>query len=169
MSRRKKGEEGLSAPAVPVPPAAAVDQADALSTTPAVPVSGPPPDAPPLPAPTPEELLAAHFKGGRATLRPVYEVLLHVARRIDPRVKVLPERTGVRFLRQKRTFAVVKTAPEPRIDLGLSLGEVAPRGRLKRGRVGGVEGITHKVELFRPSSVDADVVLWMKKAWGSAR
>lgn len=166
MSRRNKAQDDTAA-------------ADTPQTfpTPASETGGPPPgvtsDAAPAPAPapepTPEALLAAQFKGSRAVLRQVYDVLTHVARRIDPRVRIQPEKTCVRLLRNKRTFAVVKTSPEPRIDLGLALGDVAPRGRLKRGRVGGVEGITHKVELFGPTSVDADVVLWVKKAWASGR
>lgn len=169
MSRRNKAQEDAP-PDAAVTAAADVSQPVPAATSEA---SGPPsavtPVPAPEPAPTPDALLAAQFKGSRAALRHVYDVLTHVVRRIDPKVRIHPEKSCVRLLRHKRTFAVVKTSPEPRIDLGLALGDIAPRGRLKRGRVGGVEGITHKVELFGPTSVDADVVLWVKKAWASGR
>ncbi|MBX5482795.1 MAG: hypothetical protein IRZ16_13280 [Myxococcaceae bacterium] len=120
-------------------------------------------EAPP-PPPSPEELLAAQFKGRKADLRPLYDGLVHIARRLYPRVRCEPLPNVVRFV-ARQPFAVFRATSAVRADLGLCLGPVSARGRLRPCKgLGGVDGVTHRIELYGPGDLDADLVRWMKRA-----
>ena len=69
------------------------------------------------------------------------------------------------MLRRKRQFAVMKPTTKTRVDLGLTLGDVKPVGRLESaGNVGGGR-ITHLIKIESTKSIDAEVKRWLKEAY----
>lgn len=117
------------------------------------------------PPPSPEELLERQFRGPKADLRPVYDALVHIAERVGKSVRAEPSAQAILFVR-KNPFAIVRVRKDS-IELGLALPEVeakSPRLRALRKGMGGCDRITHKVELPGLVAVNADVVLWMKRA-----
>src|SRR5271165_5693068 len=71
----------------------------------------------------------AMFEGKRAGIRPIFEKILEIARRLGPDVKVCPCKTIVPLYRQ-HVFAEIKPASMSRIDLGFALGSLKTAGRL---------------------------------------
>ncbi len=127
------------------------------------------PEAAP-PVPTPEALLDAQFAGPRAALRPLYEALVHVAKRVGSQTKPVPALGFVAFTRKGIPFAVVKVVGKLRMDLGLALEAQTPNPRWKKSRkLAGVERITHRAELYELPDIDGELVQWVKRAYELAR
>lgn len=118
---------------------------------------GPPPDA---------DLVAAQYDGAKASLRPVYDAVLTAVARFGPDVEIAPKKTYV-SLRRSKQFAIVQPTTRTRVDLGLNLKDAESTPRLEGGKV--FSGMcTHRVSLFSPAEVDAEVVAWLKEAYEQA-
>jgi Domain of unknown function (DUF5655) len=105
------------------------------------------------------------FEGKRAVIRPIFEKILEMARRLGPDVKVCPCKTIIPVYRQ-HVFAEIKPATTSRIDLGFALGNMKTAGRLVE--TGGFEKkdrITHRIPIESLSGVDAEVKKWLKYAY----
>ena len=107
----------------------------------------------------------AMFEGKRAGIRPIFEKILEMARRLGPDVKVCPCKTIVPVYRQ-HVFAEIKPATTSRIDLGFALDSMKAAGRLVE--TGGFEKkdrITHRIPIESLSGIDAEVKKWLKYAY----
>jgi len=112
-----------------------------------------------------EGYVEAMFEGKRAGIRPIFEKILEMARRLGPDVKVCPCKTIVPVYRQ-HVFAEIKPATMSRIDLGFALGSMKAAGRLVE--TGGFEKkdrITHRIPIEALCGVDAEVKKWLKYAY----
>jgi hypothetical protein len=112
-----------------------------------------------------EGYVEAMFEGKRAGIRPIFEKILAMARRMGPDVKVCPCKTIVPVYRQ-HVFAEIKPATMSRIDLGFALGSMKAAGRLVE--TGGFEKkdrITHRIPIEALCGVDAEVKKWLKYAY----
>ena len=112
-----------------------------------------------------EGYVEAMFEGKRAGIRPIFETILEMARRLGPDVKVCPCKTIVPVYRQ-HVFAEIKPATTSRIDLGFALDSMKAAGRLVE--TGGFEKkdrITHRIPIESLSGVDAEVKKWLKYAY----
>ncbi len=112
-----------------------------------------------------EGYVEAMFEGRRAGIRPIFEKILEMARRLGPDVKVCPCKTIIPVYRQ-HVFAEIKPATASRIDLGFALGRMKTAGRL--AETGGFEKkdrITHRIPIESLSAVDAEVKKWLKYAY----
>jgi len=112
-----------------------------------------------------EDHVEAMFEGKRAGIRPIFEEILEMARRLGPDVKVCPCKTIVPVYRQ-HVFAEIKPTTMSRIDLGFALGSMKAAGRLVE--TGGFEKkdrITHRIPIESLSGVDAEVKKWLKHAY----
>ncbi len=112
------------------------------------------------PVPT-DELLDAQYSGAKHALRPVYEKVVSVARGLGTDVDVAVQKTGV-SLRRGKQFALIRVPSASRVELGLNLGTTEPAGRLQRS----TGMCSHRVDLNAPSDVDAEVVGWLRDAYG---
>jgi hypothetical protein len=107
----------------------------------------------------------AMFEGKRASLRPIYDKILEVARMLGADVKVCPCKTIVPLYR-RHVFAEIRPATSGRLDLGLALGNLKASGRLVE--TGGFEKkdrITHRIAMTSVSEIDAEVKKWLKQAY----
>ena len=109
-----------------------------------------------------EELVDAQYED-RQHLRPVYEAVVAAARAFGE--VVIQARKGyVSLLTPKRTFARIRATTKDRIDLGLRLEGMRPRGRLKPSRIH--ETMPLQVGLAGLKDLDREVLEWLGKAYG---
>jgi len=107
------------------------------------------------------ELIEAQY-ADRPHLRPIYEAIVAAARNIGE--VVLQARKGyVSLLTPKRTFARVRATTKSRIDLGLRLEGLQPRGRLEPSRIH--FSMPLQVSLTELKDLDQEVLKWLRKAY----
>ena len=106
------------------------------------------------------------FAGPKAALRPLADALMRLARDVADDIRFCPCKTIIPFYRE-HVIAEIKPAARTRIDFGLALGPDQPfTARLKD--TGGLEKknrITHKVEITKPTDIDAGVRKWLAAAY----
>jgi hypothetical protein len=112
----------------------------------------------------PNALVDAMYAGPKASLRPIYEQLVKLARKLGKDVVLTPCKTYVGF-RRKRQFAVVKPTTRTRVDLGFTLPDVKPEGRLEAAGKIGSDRITHLIKLESIKEIDAEVKRWLQEAY----
>jgi hypothetical protein len=105
------------------------------------------------------------YAGPKASLKPIHNELIRLAKLLGDDVRVCPCKTMVPLYR-RHVFAQIKPATNKRIDLGLALGEEPftsrlhdTGGRTKKDR------ITHNVVLTSLSEIDLQVKRWLKQAY----
>lgn len=114
--------------------------------------------------PTPEENLAGQYAGPKAALLPIYERLKDALLALGDDVTVEPRKTATSVFRA-RLIATVQPATKTRVDLYIAVPGMAETGRLKLSDRGGGR-TTHVVGLTSPDEVDAELVGWLKEAYG---
>jgi hypothetical protein len=109
--------------------------------------------------PTPDEqLLDAQYAGAKATLRPIHDEILLVARALGD-VEVSVKKTAV-SLRRAKQFALVEARSAKRVRLGLNLPGFEPTARL----VATTGMCTHAIDLTDIDDVDDEVASWLRTA-----
>lgn len=109
--------------------------------------------------------VAEMYAGPRASLQPIHDELVRLAKGLGDDVRICPCQTIVPLYRN-HVFAEIKPATNKRIDLGFSLGDepftarlVDTGGRAKKNR------ITHNVALTSPAEIDLQVKRWLREAY----
>src|ERR1051326_40859 len=103
-----------------------------------------------------DALIEAQYSGPKANLRPIYNRLIQLARKLGKDVALTPCKTYV-GLRRKRQFALVKPTTKTRVDLGVVLTDVPPQGRLEAAGNIGSDRISHVIQLASVKDIDAVV------------
>lgn len=117
-------------------------------------------------APQGDDLVAAQYAGGKEGLRPIYDAITKAVAAFGGDVELAPKKAYV-SLRRSKQFGLVQPTTKTRVDLGLNLKGVAPKGRLEAS--GSFNAMcTHRVRLASAEDVDAEVVAWIKKAYSEA-
>jgi predicted transport protein len=111
-----------------------------------------------------DALVDALYAGPKAGLRPIYDQLVKVARKLGKDVVLTPCKTYV-SLRRKRQFAIVKPTTRTRVDLGLTLADVKPQGRLEAAGKTGSDRISHVIKIEALKEIDAEVTRWLTEAY----
>jgi len=115
---------------------------------------------------TPDEDIAALFKGERRRWRAPYDALVGKCSKFGTGFSVAPTTTYISLLREGRKFGIVQPSTG-RLDLGIRL-KYAPAG----GRFGSAGRwnamVTHRVRISDPSEIDTEVVSWLRKAFEAA-
>jgi len=112
-----------------------------------------------------EEYVEEMYSGAKEGLRPVFEQLLVLGRKLGPDVKVCPCQTMVPLYR-KHVFAQVKPTTRTRIDLGLALRDTkVPKRLIDTGGFAKKDRITHRIEIASVKDIDAEVKKWLKIAY----
>ncbi len=113
-----------------------------------------------------EDLVAAQYAGAKAALKPVYDKLAAMIEGFGKDVEFSPKKAYV-SLRRSKQFGLIQPSTATRLDLGLNLKGVEPKGRLEAS--GSFNAMcTHRVRLEKASDVDAEVKAWLKKAYDAA-
>jgi hypothetical protein len=116
-----------------------------------------------------QEFVENMFSGPKGSLRPIFDELLQLARRLGTDVKVCPCKTIVPLYR-KHVFAQIKPTTRTRIDLGLALkGTKVPQRLIDTGGFAKKDRITHRIEITAVKDIDAEVKKWLKIAYDMDR
>lgn len=117
-----------------------------------------------------EDIIASQYKGRKADLKPIYDLVLEEVGKLGDDVEIAARKTYVAFVRKKQ-FGVIKPSTNTRVDLGLKLkdqaaaGLLPARGRLEDAGNFGSGSITHKVSLFAVDDVDDEIANWLRMAY----
>lgn len=108
-----------------------------------------------------DELIDAQY-ADRPELRPIYDAVLDVALRLGD-VALQARKTYVSLLTPRRTFARVQPSTRERVDVGLRLVGVEPRGRLQLSTIH--ETMKLRIALNKPGDVNTEFVKWLHRAY----
>jgi predicted transport protein len=112
------------------------------------------------------DLVGEQYSGGRAGLRPIYDLLAKKVLAFGGDVELSPKKAYV-SLRRSRQFGIVQPSTATRVDVGLNLKGVAAKGRLEAS--GSFNAMcTHRVRVASLKEVDAELVGWLKQAYDKA-
>jgi hypothetical protein len=109
------------------------------------------------------DLVDAQYAGDKADLRPIYDALEKAVKKFGKDVEFAPKKAYV-SLRRNKQFGLIQPSTKTRVDLGLVLKGVAPKGRLEAaGSFNSM--VTHRVRLEAKGDVDAAVLGWLRQAY----
>jgi hypothetical protein len=114
----------------------------------------------------PDALVEAMYSGDKAGLRPIYDELIKIARKLGKDVELTPCKTYV-GLRRQRQFAIIKPTTKTRVDLGVTLEDFQAEGKLEAAGKVGSDRITHVIKLDSVKSINAEVKRWLKEAYAN--
>ena len=113
-----------------------------------------------------DDLLAAQYAGAKADLKPLYDKLAKLVDAFGKDVEFSPKKAYV-SLRRSKQFGLIQPSTATRLDLGLNLKGVAPKGRLEAA--GSWNAMcTHRIKLAAATDIDAEVKAWLKQAYDAA-
>jgi hypothetical protein len=113
-----------------------------------------------------DDLVAAQYGGPKAGLKPIYDKVIGAVNTFGDDLEIAPKKTYV-SLRRKKQFALIQPSTKTRVDLGINLKGKDPGGRLEAsGSFNAM--VSHRVRLESPGDVNAEVVGWLKEAFGQA-
>ncbi|MCB0528267.1 MAG: DUF4287 domain-containing protein [Lewinellaceae bacterium] len=116
-------------------------------------------------ADNPDNLIAKQYQG-KENLRPIYDHLIGNIRALGADVEIAPKNAYV-SLRRKKQFALLQPSTKTRLDLGLNIKDQSPEGKLEAS--GSFNAMcTHRVRLEHMEDADAQVMVWLKKAYDQA-
>lgn len=107
--------------------------------------------------------LDAIYAGAKASLRPLHDRVVTLARTFGNDIELAPKQSYL-ALRRSKQFGTVGPASGGRLEIGLNLKGVDPTGRLEA-----TTGMcTHRVRLSSPDEFDAEVEGWLREAYDRA-
>jgi hypothetical protein len=118
------------------------------------------------PAASGEDLVGAQYAGAKSALRPLYDQLAAAIAKFGGDVELSPKKTYV-SLRRSRQFGLIQPSTAERLDVGINLKGVAPKGRLEAsGSFNAM--VSHRVRVTGAKDVDAELIGWLKQAYDAA-
>jgi hypothetical protein len=109
-----------------------------------------------------DELIASHYAGRHAALRPMYDALIAAVRAFGPDVELSPKKTYV-SLRRRRQFGQVGPAAG-QLEVGVNLPDHHATDRLKPA-----SGMaSHRVRLAAGAPIDHELLGWLREAYDRA-
>jgi hypothetical protein len=118
------------------------------------------------PEPAGEDLVATQYAGKKAALRPLYDKLAAAVAKFGKDVELSPKKTYV-SLRRSKQFAIVQPSTTDRLDVGINLKGMAPRGRLEAsGSFNAM--VSHRVRVTGAKDIDDELVGWLRAAYDQA-
>lgn len=113
-----------------------------------------------------EDLVGAQYAGAKAALRPWYDALAKSIGAFGKDVDFAPKKAYV-SLRRSKQFGLIQPSTAARMDIGLVLKGVAPKGRLEAA--GSWNAMcTHRVRVENAGGIDKELLGWLKQAYESA-
>jgi hypothetical protein len=113
-----------------------------------------------------DDPVAEQYAGVKASLRPIYDAILGAVHKFGEDIEVSPKKAYV-SLRRGKQFAIVQPSTATRLDLGLNLKGVAPKGRLEpSGSFNSM--VSHRVRLESAKDADKELIGWLKQAYDQA-
>jgi len=118
------------------------------------------------PAPGSDDLVAVQYSGKKAALKPIYDKLVIVLRRLGSDVEFAPKKAYVSVRRAKQ-FAIIQPSTATRLDVGINLKGQAPTSRLETsGSFNAM--VSHRVRISQVDEIDSELESWLRKAHAAA-
>jgi uncharacterized protein DUF5655 len=114
---------------------------------------------------TAQELIDGQY-ADRPQLRPIFDAIVKAVEDLGD-VTIQARKTYVSLVSPRRTFARVVPTTKTRVDLGLRLEGVRPRGRLQPSKIH--ETMQVQVGLTSREQVDSQVLAWLRRAYEESR
>lgn len=113
-----------------------------------------------------DDLVEGQYAGAKAMLRPIYDALLTMIRKLGPDIEVAPKKAYVSVRRSKQ-FAILQPSTATRLDVGLNLKGVPPTPRLEAsGSFNSM--VSHRVRVTSLKDMDAELERWLREAYDAA-
>ena len=113
-----------------------------------------------------EDPIDSIYSGPKASLRPIYDLIIEKVNRFGPDVVESPKKAYV-SLRRKKQFGIIQPSTKTRVDVGLVLKGKEIGSRLEAA--GSWNSMcTHRVRLESVESVDDELFNWLKEAYDAA-
>lgn len=113
-----------------------------------------------------DDLVAQQYAGAKAALRPWYDALVKSVGAFGKDVEFAPKKAYV-SLRRSKQFGLIQPSTATRMDIGLVLKGVAPRGRLEAA--GSWNAMcTHRVRVESAAGIDKELLGWLRAAYEGA-
>jgi len=113
-------------------------------------------------APTQDALVATHYTGKNAALRPVYDAVAALVSGFGHDVELAPKKTYVSLRRRKQFGQVGPAAGQLEVCLNLA-------GREPTDRLVATSGMaTHRVRISDASGLDDELIGWLREAYERA-
>jgi predicted transport protein len=113
-------------------------------------------------APTDDALVASHYAGRHAALRPAYDAVIAAVQAFGPDVGLAPKKSYV-SLRRRKQFAQVGPAAG-QLEVGVNLpGREATERLRPMSRMA-----THRVRIADPTELDDELIGWLREAYEQA-
>lgn len=112
-----------------------------------------------------EGLITSQFRG-KENLMPWYEKILKEIKSFGNDVEISPKKAYV-SIRRKKQFAIIQPTTKTRLDVGLNMKGIEPKGALEAS--GSFNSMcTHRVRVEDEKSLNKELVSWLKKAYEQA-
>ncbi len=106
------------------------------------------------------------YVGPKAPLRPIHDSLMAAINKFGSDVEVAPKK-GYVSLRRSKQFALIQPSTKDRVDVGIQLKGVAPKGRLEAsGSFSAM--VSHRVRVTSAKEVDQELIGWIKQAYDAS-
>lgn len=106
------------------------------------------------------------YSGPKAALRPIHDSLMTAINKFGNDVEIAPKK-GYVSLRRSKQFALIQPSTKDRVDVGIQLKGVAPKGRLEAsGSFSAM--VTHRVRVTSVQEVDKELIGWIKTAYDAS-
>jgi predicted transport protein len=112
--------------------------------------------------PAADDLVASHYTGRHAGLRPAYEAVVAAVRSFGPDVELAPKKTYVSLRRSKQFGQVGPAAGQLEVCVNLPGHEPTERLKATSGMA------THRVRIDDASGLDAELIGWLREAYERA-
>lgn len=113
-------------------------------------------------APSDDELVAGHYAGRNAALRPLYDAVIAAVREFGPDVELAPKKTYVSLRRHRQFGQVGPAAGQLEVGVNLPGKPVSERLRPASGMA------SHRVRLPAGAPLDDEVISWLREAYDRA-
>lgn len=111
------------------------------------------------------DLVNEQYKG-KENLKPWYDQLVKAIQAFGTDVELSPKKAYVSF-RRKKQFAIIQPSLKNRMDIGLNIKGEAPAGNVEAA--GSWNSMcTHRIKLDTESSINDELVTWIRKAYDQA-
>jgi Domain of unknown function (DUF4287)/Domain of unknown function (DUF5655) len=111
-----------------------------------------------------DEKIGKLFAGNKTKWRKSYDEIVKKITGFGPDVTTSPGQTYVNLLRNGKKFAIVQPSSAERLDIGIKLKGLTPKGRFEEAGAWNAM-VTHRVRISDPDQVDNDLFAWLKKAY----
>ncbi|WP_425146994.1 DUF4287 domain-containing protein [Deinococcus sp.] len=115
----------------------------------------------------PDERADALFTGKKAHWKAAFDALWAEVSQFGDDLGMAPTESYISLLRGKKKFTIVQPSTAERLDIGLKLKGMQAAGRLEAAGSWN-SMVTHRVRVSKATEIDAELLEWLKQAYGAS-